>query len=62
MSTVTVTHCHAAEILWDQKMAKRFRQLMVAAIGRDCVCREDEPCWLMTSALKGLHASQAATA
>ena len=55
----TKTHCQAAEILWDEKMAKRFRQLMVAAVGRDCFCHEDESCWLMDAALRGVVARQA---
>jgi hypothetical protein len=58
----TTTHCHAAELLWDEKMAKRFRQTLIRAIGRDCFCHEDEHCWLMDSALKGVQARQAATA
>ena len=53
MST-TATHCHAAELLWDEKMVARFRQTLIRAIGRDCFCHEGESCWLMDSALKGL--------
>jgi hypothetical protein len=52
--TITETHCPAAELVWDEPEAARFRELMGEAVGRDCVCHEGESCWLMDSALKGV--------
>jgi hypothetical protein len=46
-----VTGCPAAEIVWSAEQADQFRQLMVSALGRDCVCEPGEPCWLLDQAI-----------
>jgi hypothetical protein len=52
MSATTETHCHAAELLWEEQMGETFRQAMRDATGRDCVCHQEKPCWLMDRALE----------
>jgi len=52
MSTITETHCPAAALLWEQQMGEMFRQAMREATGRDCVCHQENPCWLMDRALE----------
>ena len=43
--------CYAAELVWDEERASRFRQMCREYIGRDCVCQEGESCALMARAL-----------
>jgi hypothetical protein len=43
--------CYAAELVWDEERASRFRQMCREYLGRDCVCQEGESCALMGAAL-----------
>lgn len=57
MTTATITiktHCFAAELVWDKEKAELFHQMMIRSFGRDCICHEDEYCWLAAAALKGI--------
>jgi hypothetical protein len=46
------TGCVAAEVIWPIEDADRFRDLMISALGRDCVCEPGEHCWLLDAAIK----------
>ena len=48
------TGCAAAEMVWSEHEADSFRQLMIEALGRDCVCKPGGPCWLVESGFKVL--------
>ena len=52
MTTIAETHCHAAALLWEEQVGKTFRQAMRNATGRDCVCHQEKPCWLMDRSLE----------
>jgi hypothetical protein len=52
MTAITETRCQAAELLWEAQMGEFFRQTMRNATGRDCVCHQEKPCWLMDRALE----------
>jgi hypothetical protein len=54
MSAITEARCSAADLLWEQPMGETFRQVMRDATGRDCVCHQENPCWLMDRALERL--------
>ena len=47
--------CYAAELIYDEEKAARFRQICREMLGRDCVCQEGEHCALMGSALDILN-------
>lgn len=46
------TGCCAAELVWPTEKAHQFRQLMIEALGRDCVCEPGGSCWLLDAAIK----------
>lgn len=46
------TGCWAAELIWPTEKAEQFRELMIEALGRDCVCEPGGPCSLLNSAIK----------
>ena len=52
MTAITETRCQAAELLWEEQTGDMFRQTMRNATGRDCVCHQEKPCWLMDRALE----------
>ena len=52
MRAITETHCPAAALLWEGQMGETFLQAMAHATGRDCVCHQEKPCWLMDRALE----------
>jgi hypothetical protein len=47
--------CYAAELVWNELLASRFRQMCQEYLGRDCVCQEGESCALMDRALDLLN-------
>ena len=56
-TAITETRCQAAALLWEGQMGDTFRQSMRNATGRDCVCHQQKPCWLMDRALELLAPS-----
>lgn len=40
------TGCSAADLIWPDEKAARFRDLVIEAIGRDCVCEPGGTCYL----------------
>lgn len=55
-TTTQKDYCPAAELIWSEEAAEQYRQLMRAAVGRDCLCEGHEVCALLEGAVKSLSA------